>query len=111
MSKYLLDGDIRNADLAALERALSGPEWTIANRGDELELEADGLVIDIYDHAADQRGRQFLISGQLDHDLPTAKALLDALGARLRAHGVPYSLELADDQGNQVHDARDLGGG
>jgi hypothetical protein len=111
MAKYVLDGDIRDAEVEGLARALAGPEWTVTNRGDELELEADDVVIDIYDHAADTNGRQFLISGQLKRDLPDVKSLLGVLGARLRAHRVPYSLELSDEHGNQVDSVRDLGDG
>src|SRR3954454_8821140 len=101
--KFLLDGDIRDATVEVLARALSGPEWTIANRGDELELEGEGLVIDVHDHAPDPKGRQFLVSGQLSWDLDAAKSLVDVLAERLLAHGVAHSFELCDDQGSQVH--------
>jgi hypothetical protein len=109
MAKYVLDGDIRDTEIEGLARALAGPEWTVTNRGDELELEADDLVIDIYDHAPDRNGRQFLISGQLKRNLAEVKSLLAVLGARLRAHRVPYRLALSDEQGNQVDVVSHLG--
>ena len=40
MSKYILDGDIRETEIRELERALSGPEWTVDRSGDEIEIEA-----------------------------------------------------------------------
>jgi hypothetical protein len=111
MSKYLLDGDIRETELPVLVQALAGPEWTVTDRGDELEIEADGVVIDIYDHASDRVGRQFLISGQLERDPAAVKALLATLSSRLRARGIQHRLELGDDQGNDIETTRFLGAG
>jgi hypothetical protein len=109
MSKYLVSGDARDTDLQRLLEALSGPEWTLDDRGDELKLEADGVVIDIYDHAADRNGRQFLISGRLRRDLPAVKSLLDTLGSRLRNRGIVHTLETVDEQGQAIHSTSYLG--
>jgi hypothetical protein len=78
------------------------PEWTITDRGSELELEAEGVIVDIYDHGLDRTGRQFLISGRFELDLGTVKALLEVLTSRLRARGLAHNLELGNTSGDLV---------
>lgn len=97
---YRIAGDLPGQRSNALEQAFAQGPWRVRRYDDVcFELQGDDVQLDVDAGPAENGvGWDYLISGNVEGDYDAAVARLRELAALLDRGGIPYQLELDDEE-------------
>jgi hypothetical protein len=107
MEEFRLGGTITRGTPRAIADALAGLlDFSVRVKGDAVLVKGNTFSLSVYDSELETAdGAQFLVSGSLRGPEGGAREVVSRLASAFKAGGLPYELELQDDNGGIVmHD-------
>lgn len=97
---YRIAGDLPGQRSNALEQAFMQGPWRVRRHDDVcFEIQGEDVQLDLDAGAAENGvGWDYLISGKVEGEYDTAVARVRELAALLDRGGIPYQLELDDEE-------------
>ncbi len=92
---FHLAADIINTTTVSISQALSGGNWSVRAKNDELRLDEANWSVEIYPGRV---SGNFLVSGEFDGTLEGVTAVVESMAKLLSDHGIVSNFEFSDDK-------------
>ncbi len=85
---YHMVGECLDTTLDSIQTALTGGEWSLRLKNDELRIESTGWRLEVYESSPDE----FLFGAEFNLSLQGTKTILESMAKRLTTHGIVFKL-------------------